>query len=233
LVDHAIRIEPHSHALDRSRELVARALGYEVKGAPRFGLGAARRVRARVAARALETASLHAVSDVQGKVGSQAESAAPSGTQVRARRAVFVHGSSREDKLWPEASWIELGRRMAAAGWRVELPHAGPAELARAERIAHAIDAAAVVWPAMDLGRLVARMGECDGVVGVDSGLSHVAVALDLPHVQIYRHPTAWRTGPLLSHGHLHQVAVESVEADGPSVETVWAAWQHVLSAAR
>jgi 3-deoxy-D-manno-octulosonic-acid transferase len=35
------------------------------------------------------------------------------------------------------------------------------------------------------------------GVVGVDSGLSHIAVALDLPHVQIYNFDTAWRTGPL------------------------------------
>ena len=34
-------------------------------------------------------------------------------------------------------------------------------------------------------------------MIGVDSGLSHVAVALDLPHVQIYNFDTAWRTGPL------------------------------------
>jgi hypothetical protein len=40
-------------------------------------------------------------------------------------------------------------------------------------------------------------MGRCAGAIGVDSGLSHIAVALDLPHVQIYNFDTAWRTGPV------------------------------------
>ena len=35
LVTHAIRVEPHSHALDRSRELVARALGHAIDAAAR------------------------------------------------------------------------------------------------------------------------------------------------------------------------------------------------------
>jgi len=42
---------------------------------------------------------------------------------------------------------------------------------------------------------VIDRMRGVQGVVGVDSGLSHIAVALGLPHVQLYNHPTAWRTG--------------------------------------
>ena len=38
LVDRAIRIEPHIHVVDRSRELAARALGYVPHGAKVFGL---------------------------------------------------------------------------------------------------------------------------------------------------------------------------------------------------
>jgi heptosyltransferase-1 len=38
LVDHALRIEPHIHALDRSRQLAAGALGYRYGGTPDFGL---------------------------------------------------------------------------------------------------------------------------------------------------------------------------------------------------
>ncbi len=45
--------------------------------------------------------------------------------QVGAPLMVFVHGTSRDDKLWPEADWIALGRRLVAAGWRIALPHAG------------------------------------------------------------------------------------------------------------
>lgn len=197
LVDHAIRIEPRTHALDRARELAARALGYAVQGPPQFGLQAATFVMAE---------------PVTG-----------------AHTLVFVHGTSRDDKLWPEASWVELGRRAVAEGWRIALPQASAVERSRADRIAGALGASAEVWPAMDLGAVVDRLGTVQGVIGVDSGLSHIAVALDLPHVQLYNLPTAWRTGPLAAHGHRHQVAVEATPA--PSVDAVWAAWLRVLEA--
>ena len=194
LVDHAIRIEPHIHALDRSRELAARALGYRVQGPPVFGLRAA----------------------------VSTPSAAPT--------LVFVHGTSRDDKLWPEASWIELGRRAIEQGWRIALPHAGAVELARAQRLQQALGERAEVWPAMSLDALVDRMGATQGVVGVDSGLSHIATALNLAHVQVYNFPTAWRTGPQAAHGHRHQVCVEGQPT--PSLEAVWQAWSAVAGEA-
>ena len=187
LADRAIRVEPHSHALDRARELASRALDYRLAGAPVFGLQRCAQVQPVL---------------------------------------VFVHGTSRDDKLWPEADWIALGRRAVASGLRIALPHAGAAELARAQRIAAAIGTAAEVWPAMDLDALTDRLGGCLGVIGVDSGLSHIAVALDLPHVQLYNFPTAWRTGPQPSHGHHHQVSIEGQPT--PSLEAVWAAWLQV-----
>ena len=187
LVDRAIRIEPHTHALDRSRELAARALGYRVQGAPVFGL----------------------------RGGAAGAPGAPT--------LVLVHGSSRDDKLWPEASWIALGQRAMARGWRIALPHAGAVELARAQRLQAALGEHAEVWPAMGLDALAGRMGATQGVVGVDSGLSHIAVALNLPHVQVYNFPTAWRTGPQVAHGHRHQVSVEGRPT--PSLAAVWDAW--------
>ncbi|HEY4066263.1 MAG TPA: lipopolysaccharide heptosyltransferase I [Burkholderiaceae bacterium] len=191
LVDRAIRIEPHIHALDRSRELASRALGYALNGAPRFGLR-------------------HAAAAAGGP-----------------RTLVFVHGSSREDKCWPEDHWIALGRRAIAQGWRIALPHAGGLELARAQRLQQALGLdAAEVWPSMSLDALVDRMGQAQGVIGVDSGLSHIAVALDLPHVQLYNFPTAWRTGPQAAHGHAHQLSVQRQPT--PNVDEVWSAWQQV-----
>jgi len=194
LVDHAIRIEPRVHALDRSRVLCALALGYELRGAPQFGLRA------------------HAIADSQA-----------------AQTIVFVHGTSRDDKLWPEAAWIEIGQRLIAQGRRIALPHSGLVELERAQRIAAALGEAAIVWPAMSLDAIVDRLGGVAGVIGVDSGISHIAVALDLPHVQIYNFPTAWRTGPQPEHGHRHQVSVQGQPT--PSVDAVWAAWTTVEQA--
>lgn len=50
------------------------------------------------------------------------------------------------------------------------------------------------VWPSLGLDAVLDRLALTQGVIGVDSGLSHIAVALDMPHVQLYNHPTAWRT---------------------------------------
>ena len=197
LIDQPIGLPTRIHAVDRSRELVAAVLQFELQSAPNFGL---------------TTAAQRA--DLRG--------AQPT--------VVLVHGSSREDKLWPEAHWSALGQRLVAAGWRVALPRTGDVERARANRIATAIGPQAEVWPAMNLDALTERMQLTQAVIGVDSGLSHIAVALGLPHVQIYNFPTAWRTGPQPSHGHLHQVSIEAASStsSAPSLQAVWAAWQQV-----
>ncbi|MEP7057772.1 MAG: glycosyltransferase family 9 protein, partial [Caldimonas sp.] len=135
----------------------------------------------------------------------------------------------RDDKLWPEADWIALGRRARADGWRIALPQAGAAEAARAQRIAAALGSAATVWPALELGAVIDRIATVQGAIGVDSGLSHIAVALGLPHVQLYNFPTAWRTGPQIAHGHRDQVSVEGAPA--PALDAVWDAWQQVRPA--
>lgn len=203
LVDLAITLPPHIHVLDRSRHLVARALGLKEQGAPVFGL----RARAQ---------------------------------QLDRLTIVLVHGSSREDKLWPDARWVALGRRLVEAGWQIILPHGNELEQTRAEQLAAAIDsqllafhdtglgagASVQVWPRMRLDTLLDRMAAVHGVIGIDSGLSHLAVALGLPHVQLYLYPTAWRTGPLPAHGAKHQRAIGGDTT--PTVDEVWAAWQRV-----
>ena len=119
----------------------------------------------------------------------------------------FVHGTSRDDKCWPEAQWLELGRRLMAQGFTLGLPHGNEPERERGERLAAALGPQAQVWPRLDLGQLTDRLAACAGVIGVDSGLSHIAVALDLPHVQIYNFDTAWRTGPPAIHSAARQQA--------------------------
>lgn len=148
----------------------------------------------------------------------------------QARTLVFVHGTSRDDKLWPEAHWIAFGQSLVQRGWRIALPQASEGEAQRAQRIAAGVGAASCdLWPRMGLDALVDWMGGTQGVVGVDSGLSHLAVALDLPHVQLYNFPTAWRTGPLPEHGHAHQVSVGGDRV--PALEEVESAWQRVAVA--
>lgn len=136
-----------------------------------------------------------------------------------AREVLCVHGTSRDDKLWPQAHWVDLGRRLQAAGWIPVFAHGNDLEQARAQAF-HAALPGSLLWPRAPLDQLLARMSHLGGVIGVDSGLSHVAVALGLPHVQIYNFDTAWRTGP--QHA-AHQIGV--VASPCPAVEQVWQAW--------
>ncbi|MFG5409460.1 glycosyltransferase family 9 protein [Piscinibacter sakaiensis] len=120
------------------------------------------------------------------------------------------------------------GRR---AGWSTGR---GPSRRASMRWTARAVWSgrcpAAAVWPRLPLDALADRLGAVQAVVGVDSGLSHIAVALERPHVQLYNWPTSWRTGPQPAHGHRHQLSVEGRPA--PTLEAVWAAWQQVVAAA-
>ena len=147
----------------------------------------------------------------------QADAAARSDT------VVLIHGTSRDDKCWPEAHWLELGQRLIGQGRSLGLPHGSDEERERSERLAAALGPRAEVWPRLSLDALTDRMARCAGAIGVDSGLSHIAVALDLPHVQIYNFDTAWRTGPLDA---ARQASVYA--SPTPDVGSVWQAWQAV-----
>lgn len=213
----AVFIPRRIHAVDRSRVLCAHALAYTPDGPEHYGL--------RAAPHAPDAPDPRDPRDAAATAPEAAASAAPA-RQAPGREVALVHGSSRADKLWPEPLWVELGGALIARGFRLGLPHGSDEERARAQRLAGALGPAAGVWPRLDLGALTDRLAACAGVVGVDSGLSHIATALDLPHVQIYRHDTAWRTGPV---GRARQ---RSVFAEPhPPVAGVLAAWEAVMTA--
>lgn len=138
-----------------------------------------------------------------------------------AAQVVFAHGTTRADNEWPEAHWRALGERFAAAGFEILLPQAGAREGEFAQRVAAAIGGAAQVLPPMNLAQLLARMAGTSGLVGVDSGIAHMGVALGLPLVTIFSQPRAWRAGPV---GQPHQRAVGGEHV--PDVDEVWSAWR-------
>ena len=201
----AIEVPVHSAAVARSRWLCARALGYTVPELMSFGL--------------LASMDKWNVSSNNVAVGG-------AGASGRRGTVALVHGTSRRDKEWPLAHWQALGQRLNASGFAVVLPHGSDGEQRTALAIANGLSDA-VVWPRLELDALTDALATCAGVIGVDSGLSHMAVALDLPHVQIYNLDTAWRTGPLLS---AHQCSVFAQPT--PAVNSVWQSWQAILRAA-
>lgn len=112
---------------------------------------------------------------------------------------VFLHATSRAEKQWPARDWIELGRRFAQRRIAVLLPWGSAAEEAAATQLAGAIGAAAVVAPRLTLGQCARMLDDAVAVVGVDTGLTHLAAALDVPTVALFAATPAWRFGPYWS----------------------------------
>jgi heptosyltransferase-1 len=98
---------------------------------------------------------------------------------------VLLSATSRDDKLWPETHWIELGRQLQRQGLRAVLPGGNPVERERAARLAAAIPGAVAV-PPQGISELAALLAGARAVVGVDTGLTHLAVALATPTVALY-----------------------------------------------
>jgi len=158
------------HGLDRSsaREPLA-ALFYGTRHSVPRGLHAVERNR-RLAAAALSYAPA-ALDYGLKKISSGGEAA-----------TVFLTMTSRADKLWPEERWIELGR---ALGVPPVLPWGSEEERQRAARIASALPGSRVP-PRMALDQLGAIFASAQAVVGVDTGLTHLAAALGARTVGIY-----------------------------------------------
>ncbi|HWE79219.1 MAG TPA: lipopolysaccharide heptosyltransferase I [Pseudolabrys sp.] len=102
-----------------------------------------------------------------------------------ARYAVLLHATARPEKEWPEESWVALGTALAREGYDLVLPWGSFAEKARADRMAASLPRASVPerQPLDSVARL---MASAELVVGVDTGLMHLAAALGVPLVAIF-----------------------------------------------
>ena len=100
-------------------------------------------------------------------------------------RLLFLHGTTWATKHWPEDYWRELAQLASAAGYQVRLPWGNAREMARAERLAAAAPGA-LVLPRLSLSEMAAELAAAAGVVGADTGLCHLAAALEVPAVTLY-----------------------------------------------
>ncbi len=107
--------------------------------------------------------------------------------------AVFLHGTARAAKQWPPAQWIRLGQDLAARGLPVLLPWGSAREQAAAQQLAAGIPGG-VVLPALPLMQAVSLVQQARLVVGLDTGLTHIAAAYGKPTVELYCDSPRWKT---------------------------------------
>jgi heptosyltransferase-1 len=157
LYHRTVRVPWGQHAVERNRQLAARALGYAADMPPRYGIDAP-----------------------------PLPASLPWVTPLRERPyAVLLHATSAADKLWPEQRWMELGNHLQQRGLACVLPWGSAAEHERSQRIARLLKHA-VVPPGLSLTDAAAVLGRAQIVFGLDTGLSHLAAALGAATVGIY-----------------------------------------------
>ena len=98
---------------------------------------------------------------------------------------VFLHGTTWATKHWPEAYWRELAERLGRSKLQVCLPWGNPAEKDRAERIAQGLNNCQVL-PKLNLAGVARVLAAAKACVAVDTGLGHLAAALDVPTISLF-----------------------------------------------
>lgn len=139
------------------------------------------------------------------------------------RIAVLLHATARPSKQWAEENWVALGQHIANRGITIVLPWGNNEEQARSYRIASRVPSARVAQRQRldDVARVIA---DAEFVVGVDTGLMHLAAALGVPLVAIFAGSSPGLTGPVGS----GPCEVLGVDGTPPSANEVVAALERV-----
>jgi heptosyltransferase-1 len=130
--------------------------------------------------------------------------------------ALLLHATARAGKQWPEERWVALGRKLATRGLDLLLPWGSESERQRGERIAAGI-AGARVSARRPLDQVARQIAGARFVIGVDTGLLHLAAALAVPLVGIFVGSTPGLTGPM-GRG---PIAIVGEEGAAPAVDDV------------
>ena len=155
---HTFAIGKNSHAVTRNRQLAAAAFGYSLPENVDYGL-----------------------------LGTLAKTPRPAWLSGQ-RYIVMLHATSRADKQWPTANWIALGKRLQTSGFTLVFPWGSEAERQTSESLADLLahTESPVVPPALSLTEAAGLLAGASAVVGVDTGLTHLAVAFGRPTVGLY-----------------------------------------------
>ncbi len=140
---------------------------------------------------------------------------------------VLLHATSADSKLWPEHYWVDLGQQLRTQGLTCVLPWGNEHEKQRSLRLQSAI-ADSIVPPQWDLNALTSVLSGARLVVGVDTGLTHLAAALKVPTVGIFCATDPKATGIFGCPRSMHLGGI----GKPPILEAVWKASQHCMSLA-
>ena len=165
--DISVPVGLHTHAVLRARTVAATALGYAIDSAPDFKLRAP-------------------------TIGASGSTTDPAWMPSQPY-AVFFHGTARAEKQWPAANWIQVAQRLQNRGLPILLPWGSEMEKRAAEQMLLQIPNG-VLLPKLPLMEAVMLAQRAVLVIGVDTGLTHIAAAYCRPTIELYGDSPRWKT---------------------------------------
>ena len=115
---------------------------------------------------------------------------------TRPKAIVLLHSTTWVSKHWHDSAWIKLAQLLEASGFHCVIPWVDDTDKQRAQRI-KAATKQTIILDNMPLFELAHVMRTCQGAVGVDTGLTHVAAGLGLPTVTIFGASDSLLTGAM------------------------------------
>jgi heptosyltransferase-1 len=133
--------------------------------------------------------------------------------------AVLLHATARPEKEWPAARWIALGNALSARGYDLVIPWGSEAERGRSAAIVSRV-ARACAPERHPLDKVAQLIAGARFVVGVDTGLVHLAAALGVPLVAVFVGTAPGLYGPMGA----GPIAIVGGEEGAPAVDAVMGA---------
>jgi heptosyltransferase I len=150
------------HVVDKNRQLVKQLFSADVPQSADFGLNKFRHGRKQ-----------HEFSGVLKEMTGQPY-------------IVLLHGTTWNSKYWPEEAWVELIHKLSEQGWFCLIPWGNEVEHQCASRLQTAGGEQARVLPKLSLTELMDVLLHARAFVSVESGIGHLAAALDIPGVMLH-----------------------------------------------
>ncbi|MFV0431847.1 MAG: lipopolysaccharide heptosyltransferase I [Alphaproteobacteria bacterium] len=158
--NHKISVNKDMHALERTRHLFAKSIGYTIEDKPFcYGLDP----------------SLY---KVKGEL-------ILNQNRIDTPFVFFLHGTTWPTKHWPFEHWVALAEKLRDKGLKALVTYGNDMEYQRAEKLSQASDNITVL-PKQSLLDVIAILSCSKAFVSVDTGLGHLAAALDLAGVALY-----------------------------------------------
>jgi len=116
------------------------------------------------------------------------------------KKLIFIIGTSWTTKLWATSHWQELATLALTQGFSVEIIWGSESERFIADEIIAACPIATRPQQRLSITTIAEMLVEAAGVIGLDTGFSHLAGALETPTIALYGATSPTKVGLIGPH---------------------------------